>query len=143
VRAFLYGAVHPQGSATAALPAVPQQQSDTNAGHAGPVGPVRAHRSEQAAVPRLSPAPRLFPITTRQRDRFGDPTLMAGINYVVKAVRTPWEPGVIRVIHVTGQDPEWRVGELVDLVNSNTGLKLGRYEVIAGYSGRATIWHLQ
>jgi hypothetical protein len=28
------------------------------------------------------------------------------------------------------------------LVNGNTGLKLGRYEMISGYSGGATTWDL-
>lgn len=82
----------------------------------------------------------MFAIATRKRDRNGDPSLMPGLNYVVAAVRTPWEPGAIRVIHVTGTDPRWRVGQLVDLVNASTGLRLGQYEVIAGHSGKATIW---
>src|SRR5258708_6378484 len=55
--------------------------------------------------------------------------------FATHTVQAPWEPGAIRVIHVTDRDPGWQVGELV-LVNGNTGLKLGRYQVIAGYSGR-------
>jgi len=106
------------------------------------VDPLARRRPEQPAMPRLSSAARLIPIATRQRDRYGDPSVMGGINYVIKAVQTPWEPGAIRVVHVTGEDPGWRAGDLVDLVNGNTGLKLGRYEVISGYSGRATIWDL-
>jgi hypothetical protein len=94
-------------------------------------------------MPELAPAPQLFPITTRQRDRFGYLNTMGGVNYVAKAMLIRWEPGAIRLIHVTGQDPGWRVGQLVDLINEMTGLKLGRYVVSAGYSGRATIWDLQ
>jgi hypothetical protein len=140
--AFLMGAQLPGRPVSAALPAGPQQ-SGTGGHSAGPADTDRVRESEHAAIRSLSPTPRLFPIATRQRDRYGDPSLMAGVNYVVKAVRTPWEPGAIRLIHVTGQDPDWEIGELVDLVNGNTGLKLGRYEVIAGHSGRATIWDLQ
>ena len=87
-------------------------------------------------------APQLFGITTRKRDRNGDPAQMPGVNYVVTAVRTPWQPGVIRVIDVTGADPRWRVGQLVDLVNASTGLRLGQYEVVAGHRGRAPVWDL-
>ena len=65
---------------------------------------------------------------------------MDGLNYAVISARTPWPPGAVRVIHVTGDDPGWRAGQLVDLVNERTGLKLGRYEVMAGYSGTAPIW---
>jgi hypothetical protein len=36
-------------------------------------------------------------------------------------VRTPWEPGAIRVIHVTREDPCWSPGQQVDLVNQSTG----------------------
>jgi len=114
-----------------------------------PAQPVRvadltkAADRERAAMPGFSSAPRPFPITTRKRDRNGDPRIMDGLNYVVISVRTPWPPGAVRVIHVTGEDPAWRVGQLVDLVNESTGLNLGRYEVVAGHSGRAPIWDLQ
>jgi hypothetical protein len=84
----------------------------------------------------------VFAITTRKRDRNGDPSLMPGLNYVVAAVRTPWETGAVRVIHVTGADPHWSIGQPVDLVNASTGLRLGKYEVVAGYSGSAPIWDL-
>jgi hypothetical protein len=68
---------------------------------------------------------------------------MPGVNYVVTAVRTPWEPGAVRVIHVTREDPRWSPGQQVDLVNQSTGLKLGTYEVKAGHSGKETIWDLR
>lgn len=68
---------------------------------------------------------------------------MPGLNYVVAAVRTPWEPGAIRIIHVTGTDPRWHPGQLVDLINAATGLRLGQYEVRAAHTGRAPIWDLQ
>jgi hypothetical protein len=48
----------------------------------------------------------------------------------------------VPVLRVTSEDPGWRPDDLVDLVNGDTGLKLGGYEVISGYSGRATTWDL-
>lgn len=133
------------------------RSSKHDADHAGPrsagiYGPTQSTRAaapamaggrERAAMSGSTPAPRLFPITTRKRDRNGDPRIMNGLNYVVISERTPWPPGAVRVIHVTGKDPGWRVGQLIDLVNESTGLKLERYEVVAGHSGRAPIWDLQ
>jgi hypothetical protein len=100
----------------------------------------RASPASQAP-PGRSAGP--YPVTTRRRDRTGDPRSMPGRNYVVTAVATPWEPGAIRIIHVTGRDPAWQAGQHVDLVNQVTGQKLGRYEVTAAHHGTASIWDLR
>lgn len=85
--------------------------------------PCRSHRPQASSRARASTVGAGFAITTRKRDRNGDPSLMPGLNYVVAAVRTPWESGVVRVIHVTGADPHWSIGQPVDLVNASTGLR--------------------
>ncbi len=115
---------------------------------AQPMPPLVRHSPPASADHRAAGDPRptrptqLFGVTTRKRDRTGDLTLMPGRNYVIVGVNTPWKPGAIRIIHVTGTDPDWRTGEIVNLINASTGLRLGQYEVVAGHSGKATIWDL-
>jgi hypothetical protein len=93
---------------------------------------------------RTRPArtPQAFPITTRERDWTGNASTMTGTDYIVTAVTTPRKRGAIRIIHDTGRDPHWSVGQLVELVNQATGLKLGSYEMTAGHTDTATIWDL-
>jgi hypothetical protein len=105
-------------------------------------GPPAASGRRSADDPEPARPALVFGITTRKRDRAGELALMPGRNYVITAVRTPWEPGAIRIIHVTGTDPRWHTGQLVNLINASTGLRLGQYEVVAGHSGKATIWDL-
>jgi len=138
LRTFLRSWTPQAATASTAAPPEPPRAAAAPAHRSLAAAPGRT-RAADSGPPRSS---RVFAITTRKRDRNGDPSLMPGLNYVVAAVRTPWEPGAVRVIHVTGTDPRWRVGQLVDLANASTGLRLGQYEVIAGHSGKSTIWDL-
>jgi len=95
-------------------------------------------RQWMSGMPAPAPQFRVMP-----RRQTADPQEIAGPCYVVVSRQSPWEPGAYRLIIPAGQDPGWRIGQLVDLFHSKRGDWPGKYEVLGQHLGRMYVWELQ
>jgi hypothetical protein len=111
----------------------------------GPLGrvdrpPRGSQMGSQGAPSMTAPAPH-FRVMPRRQNAYPDE--IAAPRYVVVSRQSPWEPGAYRLVIPVGQDPCWRIGQLVDLFHAKRDDWLGKYEVIGNHPGRIYIWDLQ